>query len=97
MSTTDGQTEHDLGKNRSVRKSDVFRRETLQCHNVPQETNIVRESSFSPVVGDLDGQARRLAVCGLVWVKWFAKAPVGYVPTGVYCASTDEYLWEAQS
>lgn len=29
-----------------------------------------------------------------VWVKWHAQAPVGYVKTGVYCASTDSYLFK---
>lgn len=26
-------------------------------------------------------------------LKWYASAPIGYVNTGVYCQSTDEYLW----
>jgi hypothetical protein len=29
-----------------------------------------------------------------LWVKWYAKSPAGYYNTGVYCPSTDSYLWE---
>jgi len=42
-------------------------------------------------------EEKRAADAAQVWVKWHAVAPVGYVATGVYCASSDSYLFTREA
>lgn len=51
-------------------------------------SSLYSESFFGPRVNHTP-----LAVTS-VWVKWCDRAPLGFVNTGVYNASSDSYLWQ---